>query len=89
MTSYEKNAKAIIAKVIIDHEYLYDRRYYQVSKKNADIVCAAMNQAKYELKKGETYKVFHVSNDTWKDASYKIVLRNGKARFYEIWRAAW
>ena len=89
MASFEKNAKTIIVKVIIGQEYLYDRKYYQVSKDKADIICNAMNATNYDLRQGETYKVFHVSADTWKNAFYKIVLRNGKARFYEIWKAAW
>lgn len=89
MTSYEKNAKRIIAKVVIGKEYLYDRRYYQVSKEKANIICEAMNKAKYELREDEKYMVFPVSNKTWKEAFYRIVLRNGKARFYEIWKAAW
>ena len=89
MTSFEKNTKTIIAKVIIGQEYLYDRKYYQVSKAKADIICNAMNESNYELRKGEMYKVFHVSDYTWKNAFYRIVLRNGKAFFYEIWKAAW
>ena len=88
MTSYEKNAKTIIAKTINGQEYIYCvNDTYQVSKQNADFICKVLNDTLYKLNvfKGEKWKVYKVSDYTYKRAFYKLRKCNGYIKVYENW----
>jgi len=76
----------IIAATNHGSEYRYSAiRAYRTSAKNADIICAALNNARFNLeKKSEYWKVYHV--DKYEiissNAHFQIAtVRNNKIKF--------
>lgn len=51
----------IIAKTTTGKEYFYSTiDCYAISKAKKDIICNALNKAKYKLKNGEAWKVYDI-----------------------------
>ena len=88
MTSFEKTAKTIIAKTFEGEEYTYlVKETYQVSKQKADFICKVFNDTQYKMDplKGEKWKVYTVSDYTYKTAFYTLKLYKNHIRIYENW----
>lgn len=80
--------KKLIVKVVDGKEYLYSRYdTYQANQSKIDIICNALNNARYNLKTGEKWFIYSVSDTDYKSAAYKLYIRNGKLFINEIWRA--
>ena len=46
----------VLAKAVLGKEFLYDASSsHEVSKASADVICKALNDAKYQLKEGEVW----------------------------------
>lgn len=87
MTAFEKTGKKIVAKTIKGQEYTYFIRFtYQVSKANADFICKVFNDTQYNMDpfKNEYWKVYTVSDYTYKQAFYKALYRNGIIKTYTV-----
>jgi len=72
----------IVAKSIKGQEFLYNAKSaHRVSERSANLICKALNEAKYNLKEGE---VWHVHDIDRYDTAYQYVdyqaftRRNGK-----------
>ena len=80
--------KKLIVKVIDGKEYLYSRHdTYQANQSKIEMICKALNNARYNLKNGEKWHIYTVDDTEYKYAAYKFAIRNGKLFTYEIWRA--
>lgn len=78
--------KKLIAKTTKGTEYFYSRNEtYQANQQKINHLCAELNNASYKLSENEYWKVYTVSDYDYKNAAYKLVLRGGLIKIYEIW----
>lgn len=50
--------RKLIAKTRIGKEYMHSRTHAYFADKDADKICAALNEARYNLKEGECWHVY-------------------------------
>ena len=50
--------RKLIAKTIIGKEYMHSRTHAYLAYKHADLICEALNKAKYKLKEDERWHVY-------------------------------
>ena len=72
----------MIAKTIAGREYVYSATSaHAVSEKSAEVICRALNDARWQLKDGEAWHVYERGwyEDNYTGAAYqKFVRRNGR-----------
>lgn len=82
----------VLAKAVLGKEFFYDASSsHEVSKASADIICKALNDAKYDLKDGQVWHKFtdfcQYSNG-WPFALGQKFTRF-KGRIREVRRTVW